>query len=161
VFALAASLVIAVGSIGWAEAATLRTRDWAAASQARLEYALASLRDTLAIMRSPDRVRHATISLDGGRGGLILFADDRSHRWSIVVYGLRPPRPGEVLQFWSLTEAGMVRGAQLAFPATGSSMLTMEMPAAAGAVMGAAVTLEREAPRGERPTGPELVHLVL
>ncbi len=75
-------------------------------------------RDTLGIMQEAGMVRHASISMGDKQGGLLIFADERTHRWNVVVYGLPASAPGEVCQFWFITESGMVQGVEVK---TGSS----------------------------------------
>lgn len=159
--ALAAAVVIAIGSLGWARGAIRRVQRQASDERRSYQEALAMVRDTLAIIRSADRVRHATITLGSQRGGMVLFADDRSHRWNVVVYGVQVPSAGEVLQFWFVTEEGMVRGVEVKSPREGPAFLTMGMPPVGGRVMGAALTLEAHAGGAGPPAGQELVHLML
>ena len=158
---MAASTVIALGSLGWARVSIRRVEAQAAVERRNLQLALGMVRDTLAILQTADRVRHATITLGGERGGLVLFADDKTHRWNVVVYGVLAPRPGEVFQFWFITDEGMVRGMEVPARATGPALLTMCMPPTGGKVMGAALTLEPGDRTGQRPAGKELVHLIL
>ena len=106
--AAAASLVLAVGAWGWA---TSRVRSSERATARRPLSRM--VRDTLEIMRSADRVRYASIRMGDQQGGMVIFADDRTHRWNVVVYGLPAPQPGQVCQFWFITETGMVRGVEV------------------------------------------------
>ncbi|HXI20034.1 MAG TPA: anti-sigma factor, partial [Gemmatimonadales bacterium] len=145
----------------WARSSVRQARAETTAVRRDLEHSLAMARDTLAIIRSADRIRHAGISLGRQRGGMVLFADDRRHRWNVVIYGVRAPHPDEVLQFWFITERGMVRGVQVPSPRAGPAFLTMSMPPAGGRVMGAALTLEAASARAPEPSGPMLVHLML
>jgi Anti-sigma-K factor rskA, C-terminal/Putative zinc-finger len=151
VAAVAASVVVALGSLAWAQVTVQRVEDRASDQRRGLEQALTMVRDTLGIIRSADRVRHAVITLDRQQGGMVLFADDRSHRWNVVVYGIVMPSPAEVLQFWFITEKGMVRGVEVKSPREGPAFLTMGMPPAGGRVVGAALTMEPPVPRpGDR-----------
>lgn len=161
VAAVAASVIVALGSLAWALVTIQRVESRASDQRRSLEQALAMVRDTLSIIRAADRVRHATITLGRQQGGMVLFADDRSHRWNVVVYGIRVPSPGEVLQFWFITEGGMVRGGEVKSPGAGPAFLTMGMPPVGGRVMGAALTLEAHPGGAGPPAGQELVHLML
>jgi anti-sigma-K factor RskA len=133
-----------------------------------LETELAALRtratalaDTLSVMRRAVRVLQAQVDLDGGQGGLVIFADDVTHRWSVVVHGLPPAPAGTGYQFWFICTDGMVRGSALMVPGTGSTMFTTGMPESGGAVLGAALTLEPVGVSTGPPRGKELVHLML
>jgi hypothetical protein len=119
------------------------------------------VRDTLAIMRSADRVRHASIRMGNQHGGMVIFADDRTHRWNVVVYGLPAPLPGEVCQFWFITDTGMVRGVEVKNDGRWPAFMTLPMPPSGGAVMGAALTLEPEGSASAAPRGKELAHLMM
>ena len=152
--ALVASLVLAVGAWAWA----IRR---VAATEARLMGALIDTRDTLSIIRDAGRVRHASITMNGQTGGLVLFADDRTHRWNVVVYGLPAPRRGEICQFWFITDQGMIRGREVKSGGRTPAFLTLPMPNDTSHIMGAAITLEPEGSIGTAPLGKQLVHLML
>lgn len=158
---IAASGLVAVASLGWARASIRRVEDRRTEEQRYLERELAAVRDTLAIIRSADRVRHAAVTGGEQQGGMVLFADDRSHRWNVVVYGVRAPRPGQVLQFWFITDKGMVRGVEVKTAEAGAAFLTMAMPAVRATVLGAAITLESPGGGAGPPAGEELIHLML
>jgi hypothetical protein len=159
--AVAASVVLVIGTVVWAAVSVRDVRRTVAAERRLLEREVTSLRDTLAIMQSADRVRHAAITMGAQQGGMVIFVDDRSHRWNVVVYGVTVPSPGEVLQFWFITEDGMVRGVEVKPHGTGPAFLTVEMPAVGGKVMGAALTMEPTGDAVGPPSGPELAHLIL
>lgn len=151
---LAASLLVAVGAWAWAIRTVAETED-------RLMNALADTRDTLSIIRGAAKVRHASITMNGQKGGLVLFADDRTHRWNVVVYGLPAPRRGEICQFWFITDGGMIRGVEVKSDGAGPAFLTLPMPNDTSHFVGAALTLEAEGSRGPVPSGKQLVHLML
>lgn len=156
---VAAMLAIAV-TLLWANAAVRGVRRSAAEERQVLQWQVAMLRDTLAIVQSADRVRHADITMGAQHGGMVVFADDRSHRWNVVVYGITP-HPGARLQLWFITEVGMVRGVEVKSPGSGPAFLTVEMPATGGTVMGAALSMEPVSSAVGPPTGPLLAHLML
>ena len=82
---LAAAATILVAGLG------LRERSRRAEVETLLadrERRLAAIEDTLSVIRSAARVVHHDIAMDGHRGGLLIFQDERSHRWNVVVYGL-------------------------------------------------------------------------
>jgi anti-sigma-K factor RskA len=159
--ALAASLVLAAGAWGWALWRDRSASARQAGEVARLERALITARDTLAIMRNASRVAQASVTMGGRHGQLIIFADEQTHRWNVVVSGLPAAGPGEVCQFWFITDNGMVRGVEVRPGASGTAFLTMGMPPRGGVVMGAALTLEPAGGDSDQPKGPTLAHLML
>jgi hypothetical protein len=95
------------------------------------------------------------------KGGLLIFADVHTHRWNVVVYGLPAPHPGQVCQFWFITDNGMVRSVAVKTAEGAPAFLTLGMPSTPGRVMGAALTVEAEGSSGPAPKGTELAHLIL
>ncbi len=159
--ALAASLLVAVGSVLWARAEVRRVTEASSRRQAAVAAELAGVRDTLGILRGASEVRHASITMGEHTGGMMIFADTRSHRWNVVVYGLPAPHPGEVCQFWFITADGMVRSVALAPSMNAPALVTLEMPPGGGQVMGGALTVEPAGTQGAAPRGKELAHLML
>ena len=119
------------------------------------------LRDSLSVMRQAAHVLQARISMNGHEGGMLIFADDISHRWNVVVHGLPPAPSGETYQFWFVCSDGMVRGATLTSDPGKPVFLTLGMPAGGGTVIGAALTMESNSNRSPEPRGKELAHLSL
>lgn len=122
---------------------------------------LMALRDSLSIMTQAARVLQARIAMDGHEGGMLIFADNISHRWNVVVHGLPPAPPGETYQFWFICSDGMVRGATVTSDPNRPVFITLGMPKQGGAVMGAALTMERTTEHAREPKGKELAHLML
>jgi hypothetical protein len=120
-----------------------------------------ALLDTLSVLRGASRILQANFQLDDQPGGLFLFADERTHRWNVVVHGLPPAGPDRLYQFWFICEDGMVRGAVVHADTTGPAFMTMEMPPKGGNVLGAALTVEPMDSVTSIPRGKELVHLIL
>ncbi len=153
---LAASVLLAFG--GWAagrqRALTLETE--VTALQARA----AALEDTLSVIRRAGRILQTSVAVGDRRGGLVIFADETTHRWSVVVHGLPPAPPGTGYQFWFICADGMVRGSAI-LAGAGSKMFTTGMPEAGGAVLGAALTVEPLGAATGPPRGKELAHLML
>jgi len=158
---LAASFVLAVGAWGWAARTVSRSLAQQAATRDRLRQELAGVRDTLQIIQSAAKVRHAGITMGKDHGGLVIFADDRTHRWNVVVYGLSAPPPGEVCQFWFITDSGMVRSVEVKATGSGPAFLTLPMPPRGGTVMGAALTMEPAGGTTSKPAGTMLAHLMM
>ena len=159
--ALAASAVLAVG--GWYLG---RSPVGALEQELRDQRALAeALRDTLSIMRS-GRVLQASVDMDGTRGGVLIFADEETHRWNVVIHGLRPAPPGHRYQFWFVCADGasdMVRGTEVAADERRPTMFTtgMPQPQACPTVKGAALTEEPMPDVQGPPRGKALAHLML
>jgi hypothetical protein len=158
---LAAGLLIAVGSFAWARRSVALAQAQFQQERAHLIQELAMARDTLGIIQTAAKVRHASITMGKQEGGLVIFDDEKTHRWNVVVYGLPAPAPGEVCQFWFITETGMVRGVQVKTDRSGPAFMTLPMPPGGGTVMGAALTIEPAGSNTDRPQGIELAHLIM
>lgn len=152
--ALAASLLLVTGL--W-----LRERRAFAGEREALRAELAMVRDTLGIIQSAAKVRTASITMGEHHGGVVIFADERTHRWNVVVYGLPAPANGETCQFWFITAEGMVRSVPVPSAGHGPAFLTLPMPPRGGTVMGAALTLEPAGSSGDHPQGTTLAHLMM
>jgi hypothetical protein len=148
--ATAASLLVAVLAYGGAQ------------RQSRIaERRLAALEDTLSVMRRASKIVQASFQMDDRAAGLLIFADERTHRWNVVVHGLPPAGPDQVYQFWFIQKDGMVRGAVVHPDSLGPTFMTMGMPPNGREVMGAALTVEPMHEQAETPRGKELAHLML
>ena len=123
---------------------------------------LTALQDTVSIMRQAARVMQAKIMMHGKEGGLVIFADAKTHRWNVVVHGL-PKAPADArYQFWFITADGMVRGAEVQVNASSPMIFTTGMPTPArGEVLGAALTMEPVSATDGPPRGRELAHVML
>jgi hypothetical protein len=157
--AVAAGIVLLLGAWMWTGFSRASLRSSMVEERAALLNQVSSTRDTLDIIRAAGRVRHADIIVGDRQGGLVIFADDRTQRWNVVVYGLPAPNPGEVRQFWFVTETGMVKGVEVKTDGTAPTFLTLGMPRSGGRVKGAALTVEVAGSDGPQPMGPELAHL--
>ena len=155
--AVAASVLLAVGGY----VPEHRTAVRLASSLAGRTEELIALRDSLSIMTQAARVLQARIAMDGHEGGMLIFADNVSHRWNVVVHGLPPAPAGETYQFWFICADGMVRGATVTSDPSRPAFITLGMPKEGGAVMGAALTLESTTNASRVPRGKELAHLML
>lgn len=155
--AVAASLLLAVGA--W-----LGGRRGSEALEARLAIErarVAALEDTLSVIRRAGRVLYADLESGGARGSLVIFADETTHRWSVVVQGLPPAPAGGRYQFWFICADGMVRGVEVQPSEQRPMMFTTGMPETGGEVMGAALTVEPVGSSGGSPQGTPLAHLML
>lgn len=158
--AAAAAACVISGGIGWTAGTRHATAVAVVDSLDARE--LAALEDTVSIMRGAAKVMQATLTMDGKEGGVVIFADAKSHRWNVVMHGLPAAPPGMRYTFWFITtEEGMVRGNDVPFDAVRPAMFTTGMPDRGGQVMGAAITLEPRASVAGPPQGKHLVHLML
>jgi hypothetical protein len=122
---------------------------------------LAALEDTVSVMRQAGRVLQAKIDLDGRQGGLVIFADPKTHRWNVVIHGLPPAPPNTRYQFWFHCAEGMLPGAEVRVDPERPVMFTTGMPERGCQVMGAALTLEPMGAADGPPRGKELAHPML
>jgi len=120
---------------------------------------LTAVEDTLSVIRSAARVVVHEIAMDGHRGGLLIFQDETSHRWNVVVHGLPAAPAGTVYQFWFVTESGMVKSVELPMDRGRPAFATVSMPATPAPVMGAALTVEPMLARSDQPEGREIAHV--
>lgn len=157
--ALAASLVLVAGGwyLGGARAGTL---------QQELEgqrAVVAALEDTLSIMRQAGRILQANFEVGDTHGGLLIFADEVTHRWNVVIHGLPPAPSGYAYQFWFICQDSMVRGTEVAADPVRPTMFTtgMPQPQSCPAVKGAALTQEPVSDGQGPPRGKSLAHLML
>ena len=125
-----------------------------------LEGELAAARDTLGLLRRADRIMQATIEMGGHTGGIVVFADEVTHRWRVTVHGLPAPAGGQRYVFWFVTGDGMVRGPEVPVDIDRPATMTLGMPPGARLIKGAALTME-PSPGDSIPMGPELAHLEL
>ena len=153
--AAAATMLLALG-LGIRER---RQRAELEALLADRERRLAAVEDTLSVMRSAGRVVVHDIALDGHRGGLLIFQDERSHRWNVVVHGLPAAPAGSVYQFWFVTESGMVKSVSLPMDGSRPAFATVSMPDTPAPVMGAALTVEPMPATSAEPRGREIAHV--
>jgi hypothetical protein len=155
VLAAAAAIVLAVG-FGVRERAGRAALETALAERER---EISALRDTLSISRDARRVVQQDIAMGGAKGGLLIFDDQTTHRWNVVMHGLPAAPSGSVYQFWFITQSGMVRSVELRCDNNRPAFATLEMPKAPGPVMGAALTVEPAVNRSAEPSGPMLAHV--
>lgn len=127
-----------------------------------LSHQLGALRDTLSVLRQANRVLQTAISMDGHQGGMMIFADEKTHRWNVVVYGLPPAPSGEHYAFWFLTgDQGMVRGPDVPLNRQAPAFFTLDMPEGAKIIQGGALTVEPMGGDSRTPRGKELARLEL
>ena len=155
--ALAASLLVAVGLLFQLERRIGALEDDVAAERT----ALAALQDTMSVARQAGRMLHASFAMDGKTCGMMILADEHTHRWSVVVHGLPPARAGEKYQFWFITDGGMKQGVALEVVPGKVATFTTGMPPGGARVMGAALSVEPMDNGGPEMKGPELAKIML
>lgn len=154
---LAAGIGLLLGSGLGMRLAAGRGADHLAALQAKVDATV----DTLTIMRAATRVLQAKVEMEGHQGSLMIFADERTHRWNVLLRDLPAAHPGQVYQFWFITDQGMVRSVEFNLDRGAPGFVTLPMPPSGGTVMGAALSVEAVQSRGSEPQGPMLAHLML
>lgn len=122
---------------------------------------LAAVRDTLSVVQRAERILQASIIMDGRRGGMLIFADETTHRWKVVVHGIPRAPKGERYTFWFITGDGMVRGAEVECDETTPGVVTLNMPPGARLIRGGSLTMEPVGGDPAVPRGKELAHLEL
>ncbi len=122
---------------------------------------LAAAQDTLGVLREANRIVQASIEMHGQKGGIVIFADEKTHRWRVVVHGLPAAPEGERYAFWFVTGDGMVRGPDIAVSLDQPASMMLDMPPGARLIKGGALTMEPMHGDNTRPRGPELAHLEL
>lgn len=123
--------------------------------------ALAALSDTVDILRRAAKVLQASIEMNDHRGALMVFADDSTHRWNVVMHGLPPAPPGEKYQLWFISADGMLRAVELKPTGDGTLIVTVGMPESGETVIGASLSVELVTNTSNQPRGKELAHLML
>jgi hypothetical protein len=149
-------------AIAAAAGVALAVGTWAVESDhvRRLEGEIAAARDTLGLLRRANRIMQATIQMHGHTGGIVVFADEVTHRWRVTVHGLPAPAADQRYVFWFVTGDGMVRGPEVPVDPERPATLTLGMPPGARLIKGCALTVE-PMPGDSTPRGRELAHLEL
>lgn len=124
---------------------------------------VAALQDTLSIMRQAGRILQANVEVGNTRGGMVIFADEVTHRWNVVIHGLPPAPTDHRYQFWFICADTMVRGTKITTDTLRPTMFTtgMPQPESCPVVKGAALTVEPNADGQGPPRGKSLAHLML
>lgn len=155
--ALAASLLLAFGI--WR---TGRGRiDALEGELTAVRQSLAATRDTLEGALRADRVLQATIVRGGRQGGMLILADETTHRWKVVVHGIPAAPANQRYTFWFITDDGMVHGAEVICDERNPAVLMLDMPPGAKVIKGGSLTIEPMNGDVRTPRGAELAHLEL
>lgn len=138
---IAAAAVLAAASSGaWAWERESRLR----ASLASAERQSVALADSLSVLTNTSKVMQASFTGGNGTGGFVVMADERSHRWRVVVHGPVAPN-GMSYQICFITPNGL-KHAVTAGRGGQPMSFTIGMPADGTQVLGAALLLEADAP---------------
>ena len=122
---------------------------------------MTALQDTLSITRQANRILQANVEVGDTKGGMLIFADEVTHRWNVVIHGLPPPRRAiatssgsSAATAWSgaMRSRQTRRGRPSSPPAKAQSC---------PAVKGAALTEEPMADEQGPPRGKSLAHVML
>jgi hypothetical protein len=122
---------------------------------------LAGARDSLASAMGADQVVQAAIEQGGKRGGMLILADQATHRWKIVVHGIPAAPAGQRYTFWFITGDGMVRGAEVICDENNPAVIVLDMPRNARLIKGGSLTVEPMTGDASVPRGKEIAHLEL
>lgn len=135
--ATAASLLLALhtGMRGRHEIGMLRS-----ALVAR-EQRLSATEDSLSAIVGAERVLQETIKSPGRRGGFLIFYDQDTQRWNVVVHDLPPARAGETYQLWLVSSRGLLPGPELRLSGTRPTFVTLPAPGPSSDVIGAVLAV--------------------
>ncbi len=120
---------------------------------------LIAIEDSLSAILGAERVLQETIRRPGYKGGFLLFYDQDTQRWNIVVHDLPPARTGEVYQLWFVTGHGLRPGPELRVTGSRPTFLTLSAPGPSSDVVGAVLTVGPPAGPSSRPRAVELARL--
>ncbi|MGH7559705.1 MAG: anti-sigma factor domain-containing protein [Gemmatimonadales bacterium] len=154
--AAAALLLAAVGAFRSRQVIDGLERELASSGRALL-----ATRDTLGVVLRSDRVVQTAVEVGGRRGGLMIFEDQTTHRWKVVVHGIPAAPAGRRYSFWFITGDGMVHGREIVVDERRPAIFILDMPPGARLIKGCAITLEPRDGDPRTPRGPELAHLEL
>ena len=153
--AAAASLVVALRI--WT-GARREVRELRSALEARQGH-LNAIEDSLSAILGAERVLQKTISGPGYEGGVLIFYDQDTQRWNVVVHDLPAARAGEAYQLWFLTGRGLLPGPEIPVNGSRPTFLTLPAPGPADAVTGAVLTVGPASGPSEGPRGVKLARL--
>lgn len=159
--ALAALLVVGLGTGAVWVRVTLQALAQERAERATLATRVAALEDTLSLLRGRStRVYQVPISTNGRVGAVTIFEDSVTHRWLVSCSGLAPNDPREAYQIWFITDAGARSAAVMPMDEDQAMVMGLDMPRDGGRVTGAAMSIEPRA-GSPGPTGPMVFRLTL
>jgi anti-sigma-K factor RskA len=146
-FATAASLLLAVRVSTEAHAL--------AVSQGQLK----EIKDSLSAIVGAERVLQETVRHDGHEGGFLIFYDQDTERWNVVMHDLPPASAGEEYQLWFITNRGLLPGPVLRANGARPTFRTLPAPGRANEVVGAILIVGPPDHVSGRPRGVELARV--
>ena len=156
--ALAASLVVALQIWAGARHEIAELRSALEARQGRMN----AIEDSLSAILGAERVLQKTISGPGYEGGVLIFYDQDTQRWNVVVHDLPAARAGEAYQLWFATGGGLLPGPEIRVNGSRPTFVTLPAPGPpgpAGNVIGAVLTVGPASGPSGRPRGVKLARL--
>lgn len=153
--ATAASLLLAVRVSTEAHSRISQLSGALAASQGQLS----AIKDSLSAIVGAERVLQETVRRDGYEGGFLIFYDQDTERWNVVVHDLPPARAGEQYQLWFITSRGLLPGPALRANGARPTFLTLPAPGRSNAVVGAVLIVGPPDAGIGRPRGVELARV--
>jgi Anti-sigma-K factor rskA len=156
----AAAFIVALRLWAGARHEIDRLRSALDARQGRLN----ALQDSLSAILGAERVLQKTISGPGYEGGVLIFYDQDTQRWNVVVHDLPAARAGEAYQLWYATgsggggEGGLLPGPEIRVNGSRPTFLTLPAPRP-GNVIGAVLTVGPAGASSGQPRGVKLARL--
>ncbi|HEV2750057.1 MAG TPA: anti-sigma factor [Gemmatimonadales bacterium] len=120
---------------------------------------LNAIKDSLSAIVGAERVLQETVRRDGYEGGFLIFYDQDTERWNVVVHDLPPARAGEAYQLWYVTSRGLLPGPALQVNGARPTFLTLPAPQPAHDVVGAVLIVGPPDGVSGRPRGVELARV--
>lgn len=120
---------------------------------------LNAIEDSLSAILGAERVLQKTISGPGYEGGVLIFYDQDTQRWNVVVHDLPAARAGEAYQLWFLTGRGLLPGPEIPVNGSRPTFLTLPAPGPSDAVIGAVLTVGPASGPSGGPRGIKLARL--
>ncbi|HVH66593.1 MAG TPA: anti-sigma factor [Gemmatimonadales bacterium] len=156
VFALAAAATVVVALRIWA-GARHEIKQLKSALEAR-QGRLNAIEDSLSAILGAERVLQKTISGPGYEGGVLIFYDQDTQRWNVVVHDLPAARAGETYQLWYATGGGLLPGPEIHVNGSRPTFLTLPAPRPSD-VIGAVLTVGPAGGSAGQPRGVKLARL--
>ncbi|HYL20369.1 MAG TPA: anti-sigma factor [Gemmatimonadales bacterium] len=153
--ATAASLLLAVRVSTEAHSRITQLSGALAVSQGQLN----AIKDSLSAIVGAERVLQETVRRDGYEGGFLIFYDQDTERWNVVVHDLPPARAGEEYQLWFITSRGLLPGPALQANGARPTFLTLPAPGRTPDVVGAVLVVGPPEGVSGRPRGVELARV--
>jgi hypothetical protein len=146
-------LLVSVWARGRQEIGLLKTA--LAVRQGRL----AAAEDSLSAIVGAERLLQAAIPGPGHHGGFLIFYDQDTQRWNVVVHDLPPTRAGETYRLWLVSGRGLLPGPELQLSGARPTFVTLPAPGPSSDVVGAVLAIGPTGTASRAPRGVELARL--